>query len=120
MIKLALCTVIQSVIIALEACAVVNILMDKLLNVLYGKHFREGRIDWNVAAWAFTIACDYVGRTDINHLFDWILLTDFECDYEGILLKALLYHTDVSFVKSVARGVLDAVMYAGRYIYGNP
>lgn len=76
--------------------------MKRLINLVYGERLSKYRIEENVRAYAYNVASDYLGRGTVNlnpeWLFDRICLSEVECD------------ATVNFTKSIASGVLDAVI----------
>lgn len=87
--------------------------MKHLFNIVYGIRLANFEISESVRVWTYEIASDYIGRgtvdTDINHLFDMIVLADADVSYREYLDKSAC-DDRYSFYKSVARGVLDAVI----------
>lgn len=88
--------------------------MKRLFNAVYGERLSKYRIEGNVRAYAYSIACDYIGlgtvNTDIGWLFDRILLSSVECDVWDLWDRIMESDDSVSFYKSIAAGVLDAVV----------
>lgn len=85
--------------------------MKRLINLVYGERLSKYRIEENVRAYAYNVASDYIGRGTVNlnpeWLFDRICLS--EVEWDDIMER----DATVNFTKSIASGVLDAVILRG-------
>lgn len=88
--------------------------MKRLINLVYGERLSKYRIEENVRAYAYNVASDYLGRGTVNlnpeWLFDRICLSEVECDVWDLWDDIMERDATVNFTKSIASGVLDAVI----------
>lgn len=88
--------------------------MKRLFNIVYGERLSKYRIEGNIRAYAYNVASEYLGRDtvdlDSEWLFDRICLSSVECDVWDLWNDIMVRDDTVNFMKSIASGVLDAVI----------